>query len=338
MKTVLITGIAGFIGSHICVEVAKYGYHVIGIDNFCNSKREVIYNIEKITGKKLSFYEGDVRNGELLCRVFEAHAIDAVIHLAGLKAVGESVSSPLAYYDNNVGGVLKLIKVMNQYNCKKMVFSSSATVYGLNNPIPYKEEYPLSATSPYGTTKIMSEQILKDICSADKAWSVMLLRYFNPIGAHESGLIGEDPDGEPNNLFPYISRVAAGKLSEIKIFGRDYDTVDGTGVRDYIHICDLAEGHLAALQYILENTGAQAINLGTGKGTSVLQLIETFEKACGKTLNKRFLPRRAGDIAEFYADSSKAQGILNWIPKKDLDDMCRDGWHYAEQWEKRKPQ
>ena len=261
---------------------------------------------------------------------FSAHPVDAVIHFAGLKAVGESVEKPLEYYDNNLIGSLVLMETMAAHGVKRMVFSSSATVYGMHNPVPFREEYPTSATNPYGYTKVMIEQMLLDAAKADPAWSVVLLRYFNPIGAHESGLIGEDPNGIPNNLLPYVAQVAAGRLEKVHVFGNDYDTPDGTGVRDYIHVVDLAQGHLAALEYALRHTGAEAINLGTGHGTSVLEIIHAFEKACGHALPYQIDPRRPGDIATCYADTRKAAAMLHWHAKKNIDDMCADGWRFAK--------
>ncbi|MDN5378823.1 MAG: UDP-glucose 4-epimerase, partial [Clostridiales bacterium] len=307
MGAVLVTGGAGFIGSHTCVELLDAGYEIIVMDNFANSKPESLNRIKKITGKDFKFYQTDMLDFDGMAKIFSENKIDAVIHFAGLKAVGESVSKPLEYYHNNIAGTLELLRAMRQYGCKKIVFSSSATVYGMNNPVPYKEDYPTSATNPYGYTKVMIEQILKDICHADKEWSAVLLRYFNPIGAHSSGLIGEDPNGIPNNLFPYIAQVATGKLPKLNVYGNDYPTPDGTGVRDYIHVVDLAKGHLCALDYAMKHSGAEAVNLGTGKGSSVLEVVAAFEKACGKAIPKEFAPRRAGDIATCYADTSKAK-------------------------------
>lgn len=328
MNTVLVTGAAGFIGSHVCVELLQAGYRVIGIDNFSNSKPDTIQKVAQVAGKAMEFFMGDVRHSGFLDKIFNTATIHAVIHLAGLKAVAESVEKPLSYYSNNLEGTLHLIDAMDRHGCKKMVFSSSATVYGISNPVPYLEDYPLSAESPYGTTKIMAERVLQDVYKADKNWSIMLLRYFNPIGAHKSGLIGEEPAGVPNNLFPYLARVAAGDLPELRIYGNDYDTIDGTGVRDYIHVMDLANGHLAALQYVLTHSSIEIINLGTGRGTSVLELIAAFEKATGKEIKKKFVPRRAGDIGEYFADNRKAEKLLGWRPARNIEEMCLDGWNF----------
>jgi len=330
MGAVLVTGGAGFIGSHTCVELLDAGYEIIVMDNFANSKPESLNRIKKITSKDFKFYQTDMLDFDGMAKIFSENKVDAVIHFAGLKAVGESVSKPLEYYHNNIAGTLELLRAMRQYGCKKIVFSSSATVYGMNNPVPYKEDYPTSATNPYGYTKVMIEQILKDICHADKEWSAVLLRYFNPIGAHSSGLIGEDPNGIPNNLFPYIAQVATGKLPKLNVYGNDYPTPDGTGVRDYIHVVDLAKGHLCALDYAMKHSGAEAVNLGTGKGSSVLEVVAAFEKACGKAIPKEFAPRRAGDIATCYADTSKAKELFGWSAKYNLDQMCADGWNFTK--------
>ncbi len=330
MSMILVTGGAGFIGSHTCVELLDAGYEIVVLDNFCNSKPEALNRIKKITGKDFKFYETDLLDYDGTAKVFAENKIDAVIHFAGLKAVGESCAKPVEYYHNNLTGTINLIRAMKEYGCKKIVFSSSATVYGMNNPIPYIETYPTSATNPYGYTKVMIEQILKDTSSADPDWSVSLLRYFNPIGAHSSGLIGEDPNGIPNNLMPYIAQVASGKLQCLSVFGNDYDTVDGTGVRDYIHVVDLARGHLCAVKYVLEHKGTEAVNLGTGKGTSVLQLLHAFEKACGKEIPYKIVERRAGDIAEFYANTDKAQKMFGWNAEYDIDKMCEDSWNFTK--------
>lgn len=330
MGAVLVTGGAGFIGSHTCAELLDAGYEIIVMDNFANSKPESLNRIKKITSKDFKFYQTDMLDFDGMAKIFSENKVDAVIHFAGLKAVGESVSKPLEYYHNNIAGTLELLRAMRQYGCKKIVFSSSATVYGMNNPVPYKEDYPTSATNPYGYTKVMIEQILKDICHADKEWSAVLLRYFNPIGAHSSGLIGEDPNGIPNNLFPYIAQVATGKLPKLNVYGNDYPTPDGTGVRDYIHVVDLAKGHLCALDYAMKHSGAEAVNLGTGKGSSVLEVVAAFEKACGKAIPKEFAPRRAGDIATCYADTSKAKELFGWSAKYNLDQMCADGWNFTK--------
>ena len=327
---ILLTGGAGFIGSHTCVELLNAGHEVVIIDNFVNSKPEALDSIRKITGKDFAFVEADLRDRAAVKALFDAHPVDAVIHFAGLKAVGESVQKPLEYYDNNLGGFFVLAEEMRDHGVKKFVFSSSATVYGMNNPVPFREEMPTSATNPYGYTKVMIEQMLKDIAVADPEWSIVMLRYFNPIGAHPSGLIGEDPNGIPNNLLPYVAQVAAGKLKELTVFGDDYDTPDGTGVRDYIHVVDLALGHLAALNYADSHTGAEAINLGTGHGTSVLEIVRAFEKASGRKVPYRIAARRAGDIATCYADTSKAAKLLGWRAERNIDDMCRDGWNFAK--------
>lgn len=325
---ILVTGGAGFIGSHTCVELLDAGYEVVIADNLSNAKPEAVENIQKIAGKPVAFYETDLRDKAGMRKIFAEHSIDAVIHFAGLKAVPESVHKPLEYYENNLGSTFVLCQVMQEAGCRRIVFSSSATVYGMNNPVPFKEGMPTSATNPYGYTKVMIEQILSDLYVADKEWSVILLRYFNPIGAHESGLIGEDPNGIPNNLLPYIAQVAIGKLPCLSVFGDDYDTVDGTGVRDYIHVVDLALGHLKAIDYSLSHTGVEAINLGTGNGTSVLQILHAFEKACGHSINYKIAPRRAGDIASCYADASKAKEMLGWEATRTIEDMCRTGWNF----------
>ncbi len=327
---ILVTGGAGFIGSHTCVALIEQGYEIVIYDNLSNSDISSVRAIEQITGKNVPFYQGDVLDAEALGKVFQEHDIGAVIHFAGLKAVGESTQKPLLYYHNNVGGTISLCRVMQQYQCRRIVFSSSATVYGIRNPIPYTEDMPLSAESPYGWTKLMIEHILDDISAADPSWSVVNLRYFNPIGAHESGLLGENPRGIPNNLFPYISRVAVRQLPYLQVFGGDYETPDGTGVRDYIHVCDLAEGHVAALDYAKAHTGTIAVNLGTGRGTSVLELTSAFEKASKKEIPYRIVDRRPGDIAMFYADTAKAKEVLHWQAKRDIEKMCEDGWRYIE--------
>ncbi len=327
---ILVTGGAGFIGSHTSVELLSAGYDIVIMDNFCNSKAEALDNIKTITKKDFKFYECDMRDRPAMDKIFAENKIDAVIHFAGLKAVGESVQKSLEYYENNIGGTFVLMEAMRAAGCKKIVFSSSATVYGMNNAVPFKEEYPTSATNPYGYTKVMIEQILQDMWVSDNEWSAVLLRYFNPIGAHSSGLIGEDPQGIPNNLLPFVSKVATGQFPELSVFGDDYDTVDGTGVRDYIHVVDLALGHVAALDYALKHQTVEAINLGTGQGTSVLQIVDAFSKASGKTINYKICPRRAGDIATCYADTTKAKEMLNWTATKNIEDMCKDGWKFAE--------
>ena len=332
---VLVTGGAGYIGSHTCVELLNAGHEIVIVDNFVNSKPEALDAIRQITGKDFAFVEADLRDRAAMEKVFSEHAIDAVIHFAGLKAVGESVEKPLEYYDNNLYGFIVLAEVMRVHGVKMIVFSSSATVYGMNNPVPFKEDMPTSATNPYGYTKVMIEQMLMDIAKADPEWRVVLLRYFNPIGAHTSGLIGEDPNGIPNNLLPYVAKVATGELKQLSVFGDDYDTQDGTGVRDYIHVVDLALGHLAALHYAEQHTGAIPVNLGTGHGTSVLEIVHAFEKASGRKINYRIAPRRAGDIASCYADTTRAAELFGWHAERDIDDMCRDGWNFASKHQSR---
>ena len=325
---ILITGGAGYIGSHTCVELLQNGFGVVVMDNYSNSSPDVIGKIETITGKKFPVYECDMLDYDAFGKIFEENQIDAVIHFAGLKAVGESVEKPLDYYHNNLTGTLNLLRLMKQHGVNRLVFSSSATVYGMHNPAPFTEDMPVSATNPYGYTKVMIEQILRDVCFADKSWKVALLRYFNPIGAHESGLIGENPNGIPNNLMPYITKVAVGKLPELRVFGDDYPTPDGTGVRDYIHVCDLASGHVKALRALDSLEGARAFNLGTGKGSSVLDVVHAFERASGVKIPYSVTPRRAGDIATCYADCSRAKTELGWEAQYSLDDMCRDSWNF----------
>lgn len=326
---ILVTGGMGYIGSHTTIQLIKEGYEVVILDNLSNAKVEVLDRIEEISGVRPAFYEADLLDYTATNAVFEAHKIDGVIHFAGLKAVGESVQIPLTYYHNNITGTLILCDIMAKHNCKNIVFSSSATVYGMNNEAPFVETMPLSTTNPYGSTKLMIEDILRDVFVSDPTWSISLLRYFNPIGAHESGLIGEDPNGIPNNLLPYVAQVAVGKLEKLSVFGDDYDTVDGTGVRDYIHVVDLADGHLKALNYVLNHKGVEAINLGTGNGTSVLQVIAAFEKAADRTVNYQISPRRAGDIATCFADATKAQSLLGWEATRNIDQMCEDTWRFA---------
>ena len=328
--SILVTGGAGYIGSHTCVELLNAGYEIVVADNMNNAKPQALEAIRTITEKDFAFYQIDMRDRAAMEDMFEKERIDAVIHFAGHKAVGESVAKPLMYYDNNLYGFIVLAETMEKFVVKKLVFSSSATVYGMNNPVPFKEDMPTSATNPYGYTKVMIEQMLDDICVAHEDWAVCKLRYFNPIGAHESGLIGEDPNGIPNNLLPYVARVAAGKLKELSVFGNDYDTPDGTGVRDYIHVVDLAKGHLAALKYVEGNTGSRAVNLGTGNGVSVLEIVRAFEKASGRAVPFKIVDRRPGDIASSYADPSLAETLLHWHAEKNIDDMCRDGWHFQE--------
>ena len=328
--SILVTGGAGYIGSHTCVELLNAGYEIVIADNMNNAKPQALDAIRTITGKDFAFYQIDLRDRQAMEAMFEKESIDAVIHFAGHKAVGESVAKPLMYYNNNLYGFIVLAETMEKFGVKKLVFSSSATVYGMNNPVPFKEDMPTSATNPYGYTKVMIEQMLDDICVAHDNWAVCKLRYFNPIGAHESGLIGEDPNGIPNNLLPYVAKVAAGKLEKLSVFGNDYDTPDGTGVRDYIHVVDLARGHLAALKYVEGNTGSQAVNLGTGNGVSVLEIVTAFEKASGRAVPYQIVDRRPGDIASSYADPSLAEKLLHWHAEKNIDDMCRDGWHFQE--------
>ncbi len=330
---ILITGGAGFIGSHTCIEMLNAGKDVVVIDNLDNSSSVSLERVEKITGKKVKFYENDVCDKSALRKIFKEENIEAVIHFAGLKAVGESVREPIRYYQNNLESTISLIEVMTEFNVKKIVFSSSATVYGVAKTMPLKEGMPTGAINPYGRTKLFIEEILKDLYVADKDWSIALLRYFNPIGAHKSGLIGEDPKGIPNNLMPYISQVAVGKLEKLHVFGNDYNTVDGTGVRDYIHVVDLAKGHVKAIDWALNNKGCEAINLGTGNGVSVLQLRDAFVKATGVEIPYVIDPRRPGDPDEVYADSSKAEKLLGWKAELGIEEMCEDTWR----WQKNNP-
>ncbi len=327
---VLVTGGTGYIGSHACVELLNAGYDVIIVDNLINSKKDVVGKIEKITGKKVKFYENDVCDKEALKKIFKENKIEAVLHFAGLKAVGESVREPIRYYENNLISTLSLLEVMKEFNCKKIVFSSSATVYGDPIKLPITEEDKVGGTTnPYGTTKYFIERILQDVSISDPDFSVVLLRYFNPIGAHESGLIGENPNGIPNNLMPYIIKVATGELPILSVFGSDYDTLDGTGVRDYIHVVDLAKGHIKALEKANVSKGVNIYNLGTGHGYSVLDLVNTFERVNNIKVNYKIVERRPGDIASCYADSSKAYKELNWKAEKGIEDMCRDSYNYA---------
>ncbi len=329
---VLVTGGMGYIGSHTVVELLNQNYEVIVADNLSNSKAIVKERIEAITGKSFVFYNTDVTEEAGLEKIFMDNAIEAVIHFAAFKAVGESVEKPLEYYFNNLTSTLITLKVMKKYGVKNFIFSSSATVYGQANIIPIPEDYePLSATNPYGRAKLMTEDILRDMCKADKSWNIAILRYFNPVGAHESGSIGEDPNGIPNNLMPYITKVAIGELPELKVFGNDYDTKDGTGVRDYIHVVDLAKGHISALKKIMENSGLITYNLGTGKGYSVLEIVEAFSKASNKTLPYSITSRRPGDIAVCYADPTKANEEMGWKAEKDINEMCRDSWRWQSQ-------
>ena len=331
---ILVAGGAGYIGSHTVVELDKAGYEVVILDDFSNSSPEVLKRLTTITGKKFPFYEGSILDHDFLTEVFSKEKIDCVIQFAGFKAVGESVVKPLEYYHNNITGTLVLLDVMRNFGVKNIVFSSSATVYGMNNTVPFKEEMPTSATNPYGYTKVMLEQILNDLAFSDKEWSVTNLRYFNPIGAHESGLIGENPNGVPNNLMPYITQVAVGKLPQLSVFGDDYDTHDGTGVRDYLHVVDLARGHVLAVKDNIGNPGAKVYNLGTGIGYSVLDLVHAFIKENNVDIPYKICPRRPGDIATCYADASRAKEVLGWVAEKDLNDMVRDSWN----WQKNNPQ
>ncbi len=325
---ILVTGGAGYIGSHTCLELLNNGYEVIVVDNLSNSKETSLKRIQEITGKELTFYKMDLLNRKDLEEIFLNESIDGVIHFAGLKAVGESVSIPLRYYQNNLTGTLNLCAVMKENNVKNLVFSSSATVYGEPESVPIKEDFPLSPTNPYGRTKHMIEEILKDLHVSDKSWNIILLRYFNPVGAHSSGMIGENPNDIPNNLFPYISQVAVGKLKEVPVFGDDYPTTDGTGIRDYIHVVDLAVGHIKALEKLTQNPGLAIYNLGTGKGYSVRDIIKAFESASGMNVPFRIIGRRPGDIAICFADPSKAKEELNWKAEKGINEMCKDSWRW----------
>jgi UDP-glucose 4-epimerase len=324
----LVTGGAGYIGSHTCVELLQAGREVVVVDNLCNSRREVLGRIERITGRTVVFYECDVRDAAALREIFRTHRIDAVLHFAGLKAVGESVERPLDYYDDNVGGTLTLCAAMAQAGVQRLVFSSSATVYGDPDAVPVREDHPLRPTNPYGRSKAMIESILHDLWRADPAWRIALLRYFNPVGAHESGLIGEDPAGVPNNLMPYIAQVAIGRREALNVFGNDYPTPDGTGVRDYIHVVDLARGHLAALDRLEASGEVLVVNLGTGRGYSVLEMVAAFRRASGREIPYRIVERRPGDIATCYADPSLAARLLGWRAERGIDEMCRDTWRW----------
>ncbi len=328
-KSILVTGGTGFIGSHTTVELIAAGWDVVIVDNFCNSSDKVLDRIEEISGTRPSFYELDVRDTEALGEVFKKHNIDTVIHFAALKAVGESVEQPLAYYDNNLGGLISLLKVMETHECRRIVFSSSATVYGDARIMPLTEDCEKAkATNPYGQTKLMCEQILEDLCVSSDQWNVVLLRYFNPIGAHKSGLIGEDPKGIPNNLVPYITKVALGELEKLSVFGNDYDTIDGTGVRDYIHVVDLAQGHVAAINAMDKEAGLAVYNLGTGQGYSVLEVLHAFERVVGHDIPYQILDRRPGDVATCYSDPSKAEMELGWKAHNGLQEMCEDAWRW----------
>ncbi len=327
--SILVTGGAGYIGSHTCIELLNAGYDIVIVDNFYNSKREALNRIAELSGKSFAFYECDIRDKKGMTKVFQQEKIDAVIHFAGLKAVGESCQKPIEYYDNNIGGTLTLCEVMKENGCKKIVFSSSATVYGMNNVSPLKETMPTGGTTnPYGTTKYMIEIILADIFKSDNEWTISLLRYFNPIGAHKSGRIGEDPNGIPNNLMPFITQVAIGKRECLSVFGDDYDTPDGTGVRDYIHVVDLALGHVKALDKVLKCNGLDIFNLGTGVGYSVLDVVKAFEKASGVKINYKIVDRRPGDVAVCYSDPSKAYNELGWKAERGLEEMCEDSWRW----------
>lgn len=331
--SILITGGAGYIGSHTCIEMINAGYDIVVVDNLDNSSSESLKRVEQITGTKVKFYEKDVRDKDALREIFDENKIEAVIHFAGLKAVGESVREPVMYYDNNLISTINLLEIMNEKGVKKIVFSSSATVYGVATQMPLVEGMPLGAINPYGRTKYFIEEMLRDLYIADNEWTIALLRYFNPIGAHKSGLIGEDPKGIPNNLMPYISQVAVGKLEKLHVFGNDYNTVDGTGVRDYIHVVDLACGHVKAINWALKNVGCEAFNLGTGNGTSVLELKDAFQKASGIEIPFVIDPRRPGDPDEVYADATKANTVLGWNAKFGIEEMCEDTWR----WQKNNP-
>ncbi|WP_020164976.1 UDP-glucose 4-epimerase GalE [Methyloversatilis discipulorum] len=335
MSRVLVTGGAGYIGSHTCIELMAAGHQVVVVDNLCNSKRESLTRVERIAGQGLqAFVQADVRDRAAMRAVFAAHGIDAVIHFAGLKAVGESVAKPLEYYDNNVSGTVALCEVMAEAGVKTLAFSSSATVYGDPASVPIREDFPTGPTNPYGRSKWMVEYLLQDLVVADPSWRIALLRYFNPVGAHESGLIGEDPNGLPNNLMPFVSQVAVGKLAELRVFGGDWPTPDGTGVRDYIHVLDLAQGHVRAIDYLAEHAGLLTVNLGTGRGYSVLEVVRAFEQASGRAVPYRIVDRRPGDIAQCYADPAHANRLLGWVARRDLAQMCADAWN----WQRSNPQ
>ena len=327
---ILVTGGTGFIGSHTCVALLAEGHEVVVLDNLSNSQEKVAEQVEKIAGRRVTFILGDVRDADLLARVLSEHAIDAVIHFAGLKAVGESVAQALRYYDWNIGGTISLCKAMAAAGVKTLIFSSSATVYGDPASLPIREDFPRSATNPYGASKLMIEDILADLVKSDSEWRIARLRYFNPVGAHESGLIGESPNGVPNNLMPYVAQVANGQRECLSVFGGDYPTPDGTGVRDYIHVMDLAEGHVAALEYLRRESGLLTVNLGTGRGYSVLEMIKAFEKASGRPVPYTIVERRPGDVAACYADPSLADKLLGWRATRGIDEMCRDAWHWQQ--------
>jgi UDP-glucose 4-epimerase len=328
--TILVTGGAGFIGSHTCVELLNGGYDVVVVDNLINSGEESLSRVERITGKPVTFYNADVRDTQALTRIFEAHKITGVIHFAALKAVGESVAKPIEYYRNNLDGLLVVLDVMRQHGVKQFVFSSSATVYGVPERSPIDETFPLSATNPYGQSKLIAEQILRDVVISDPSWRIAVLRYFNPVGAHESGLIGEDPAGIPNNLMPFVAQVAVGKLEKLRVFGGDYSTPDGTGVRDYIHVVDLAQGHLKALDALVAHDAGFTVNLGTGRGYSVLEVVKAFEAASGKPVPYEIVARRPGDIAECYANPTTAEKLIGWKAQFGIERMCVDHWRWQE--------
>ncbi|MDH3459559.1 MAG: UDP-glucose 4-epimerase GalE [Burkholderiaceae bacterium] len=328
VSTILLTGAAGYIASHTWLALLSAGYRVVGVDDFSNSSPEVLRRIERLSGMPPVFERASVCDGAAMERLFGAHRFDAIIHFAAFKAVGESGAKPLAYYANNIGGLLTVCQAMQRHGCKRFVFSSSATVYGKPEHLPIREDAPLSATNPYGTTKLMGETILRDLGTADPSWQVASLRYFNPVGAHESGLIGEDPRDTPNNLMPYVAQVAIGRRPYLQVFGNDYDTLDGTGVRDYIHVVDLAEGHVAAVRYLLENKASLTVNLGTGCGYSVLEVIKAYQRASGRDVPYQIAPRRAGDIDACFADPSLAEKTLGWAARHDLGRMCEDSWRW----------
>ena len=330
MATILVTGGCGYIGSHTTLELLNKGYDVVVVDNFSNSSYESLKRVQWLTGKEVTFYETDIRDSEKMEAIFKAHTFEAVIHFAAFKAVGESVRLPLKYYDNNISGTVELLRIMDKYGVKKIIFSSSATVYGDPERLPVDENCRLSTTNPYGSTKLMMEMIMQDLSKADKEWNIVLLRYFNPVGAHESGLIGEDPKGIPNNLMPYVAQVASGRHECVNVFGNDYDTPDGTGVRDYIHVVDLALGHIAAIENC-NDAGVHIYNLGTGRGYSVMEMIKAFEKACGKTLPYNICPRRSGDIGTCYAAPDKAKKELKWEAKFGIEEMCASQWKWQSQ-------
>ena len=328
--SILVTGGCGFIGSHTCLELLNSGKEVIVIDNLCNSKVDCLAAIEQLSGRKVKFLAVDLLDVDKVDGVFEENQVSAVVHFAGLKAVGESWEMPLRYYVNNLTGTLNLLSAMSRHNVKKLVFSSSSTVYGSRTPPPWSEDAQLGATNPYGRTKLFLEQVLRDLCKSDPAWSIVMLRYFNPIGAHESCLIGEDPNGVPNNLIPFVCKVALGELDELKVYGGDYETSDGTCVRDYIHVVDVARGHLAALDWVFRFSGVETVNLGTGRGYSVLEVVRAFERVSGRRVNYRIVDRRAGDVAVTLCDPEKARVLFHWCAERDLDTMCRDAWRFYE--------